>query len=180
MAPFLDSMHRLIAAEELLRGTLARTSVYPREVVKAALEHNAAAVILAHNHPSRVAEPRRADDLLTTVPKQGLALIDCRTLDPFVVGGTKITVLRNAGCCEPSSVWVRVPAGQCTITIRLPTTVLSGANEAAAWRGGGDRPQAANWAGAARQAFCRCLQVKVALRGYPWHPRPHADNGLEV
>ena len=62
---FLDSQHRLIAAEELFRGTLAQTSVYPREVVKAALARNAAAVIFAHNHPSGVAEPSRADELLT-------------------------------------------------------------------------------------------------------------------
>ena len=62
---FLDSQHRLIAAEELFRGTLAQTSVYPREVVKAALKHNAAAVIFAHNHPSGVAEPSRADEMLT-------------------------------------------------------------------------------------------------------------------
>ena len=62
---FLDSQNRLLAAEELFRGTLAQTSVYPREVVKAALAHNAAAVIFAHNHPSGVAEPSRADELLT-------------------------------------------------------------------------------------------------------------------
>src|SRR5438874_3177241 len=78
---FLDSQHRLIAADEMFRGTLAQTSVYPREIVKAALERNAAAVIFAHNHPSGVAEPSRADELLTQALKQALALVDIRTLD---------------------------------------------------------------------------------------------------
>ena len=82
---FLDSQHRVIACDELFRGTLAQTSVYPREVVKAALAHNAAAVIFAHNHPSGVAEPSRADELLTQALKQALALVDVRTLDHFVV-----------------------------------------------------------------------------------------------
>jgi DNA repair protein RadC len=93
----LDSQHRLIACEELFRGTLAQTSVYPREVVKAALRHNAAAIIFAHNHPSGVAEPSRADEMLTTALKQALALIDCRTLDHLIVGGTKITSLAERG-----------------------------------------------------------------------------------
>jgi DNA repair protein RadC len=84
---FLDAQHQLIAADELFRGTLSQTSVYPREVVKAALQHNAAAVIFAHNHPSGVAEPSRADELLTAALKQALALVDCKTLDHFVVGG---------------------------------------------------------------------------------------------
>ena len=84
---FLDSQHRLIACEELFRGTLAQTSVYPREVVKAALSYNAAAVIFAHNHPSGIAEPSRADELLTQSLKSALALVDVRTLDHFVVGG---------------------------------------------------------------------------------------------
>jgi len=83
---FLDAQHRLIAAEELFRGTLSQTSVYPREVVKAALRHNAAAVIFAHNHPSRLAEPSRADELLTQALKQALTLVDIKTLDHFVVG----------------------------------------------------------------------------------------------
>lgn len=82
---FLDAQHRLIACEEMFRGTLAQTSVYPREVVKAALSRNAAAVIFAHNHPSGVAEPSRADELLTASLKQALALVDIRTLDHFVV-----------------------------------------------------------------------------------------------
>jgi DNA repair protein RadC len=83
----LDSQHRLITYLELFRGTLAQTSVYPREVVKAALAHNAAAMILAHNHPSGVAEPSRADELLTQALKQALALIDVRVLDHFIVAG---------------------------------------------------------------------------------------------
>lgn len=83
---FLDAQHRLIAAEELFRGTLTQTSVYPREVVKQALAHNAAAVILAHNHPSGVLEPSRADELLTQTLKSSLALVDVRVLDHLVVG----------------------------------------------------------------------------------------------
>jgi DNA repair protein RadC len=84
---FLDAQHRVIASTELFRGTLAQTSVYPREVVKEALAHNAAAVIFAHNHPSGVSEPSRADELLTQALKQALALIDVKVLDHFVVAG---------------------------------------------------------------------------------------------
>ena len=87
VALWLDAQNRLIAAEELFRGTLTQTSVYPREVVKAALRHNAGAVILAHNHPSGMAEPSRADELLTTNLKQALALVDVRVLDHFIVAG---------------------------------------------------------------------------------------------
>jgi DNA repair protein RadC len=82
---FLDAQHRLIAAEELFRGTLAQTSVYPREIVKRALEVNAAAVVFAHNHPSGIAEPSRADEALTTTLQNALALVDIRTLDHFIV-----------------------------------------------------------------------------------------------
>ena len=82
---FLDTQHRVIAAEELFHGTLSQTSVYPREVVKRALAHNAAAVILAHNHPSGVAEPSQADQLLTSALKQALGLVDVCVLDHFVV-----------------------------------------------------------------------------------------------
>lgn len=82
---FLDTQHRVIAVEELFRGTLSQTSVYPREVVKRALAHNAAAVILAHNHPSGVAEPSQSDQLLTGALKQALSLVDVRVLDHFVV-----------------------------------------------------------------------------------------------
>lgn len=85
MTLFLDAQHRVIAAEELFRGTLTQTSVYPREVVKQALQYNAAAVIFAHNHPSGVAEPSRADEALTQALKQALALVDVRVLDHFVV-----------------------------------------------------------------------------------------------
>ena len=87
VALLLDAQNRLVQYIELFRGTLAQTSVYPREVVKAALEHNAAAMILAHNHPSGVAEPSRADELLTQSLKQALALVDVRVLDHFIVAG---------------------------------------------------------------------------------------------
>jgi len=83
---FLDAQNRVIAVEELFSGTLTQTSVFPREVVRTALHHNAAAVIFAHNHPSGVAEPSRADETLTQALKQALALIDVRVLDHFVVG----------------------------------------------------------------------------------------------
>jgi DNA repair protein RadC len=83
---FLDSQQRLVACEEMFRGTLSQTSVYPREVVKRALTLNAASVILAHNHPSGVLEPSRADELLTQTLKSSLALVDVRVLDHFVVG----------------------------------------------------------------------------------------------
>ncbi len=94
---FLDSQNRLIAVEELFRGTLTQTSVYPREVVKAALKHNAAGVILAHNHPSGVVEPSRADELLTQSLKAALSLVDIRTLDHFVVAGTQTTSFAERG-----------------------------------------------------------------------------------
>ncbi len=87
MVIFLDAQHRAIASEELFHGTLTQTSVYPREVVKRALYHNAAAVIFAHNHPSGVAEPSQADRLLTDGLKQALALVDVRVLDHFIVAG---------------------------------------------------------------------------------------------
>ena len=83
---FLDAQHRLIRFEEMFRGTLSQTSVYPREVLKQALALNAAAVILTHNHPSGVAEPSRADEHLTRQLSAALALIDVRVLDHVVVG----------------------------------------------------------------------------------------------
>jgi DNA repair protein RadC len=86
-ALWLDAQNRLIAAEEIFRGTLTQTSVYPREVVKLALRHNAAAVVLAHNHPSGVAEPSRADELLTGELRQALALVEVRVIDHFIVAG---------------------------------------------------------------------------------------------
>ena len=94
---YLDSQNRLIGVEELFRGTLSQTSVYPREVVKAALAHNAAAMIFAHNHPSGVAEPSRADELLTQALKQALALVDIRALDHFVVAGGRLVSFAERG-----------------------------------------------------------------------------------
>jgi DNA repair protein RadC len=85
-ALFLDTRHRVLAFEELAHGTLNGTAVYAREVVKSALRHNAAAVIFAHNHPSGVAEPSRADEVLTARLKDALALVEIRVLDHVVVG----------------------------------------------------------------------------------------------
>jgi DNA repair protein RadC len=93
----LDSQHRVIEYAELFRGTLAQTSVYPREVVKIALTHNAAAMIFAHNHPSGVPEPSRADELLTQTLKQALSLVDIRVLDHFVVAGSDIVSFAERG-----------------------------------------------------------------------------------
>jgi len=90
VAMFLDAQNRVIETEELFRGTLTQTSVYPREVVKRALHHNAGAVILAHNHPSGVAEPSHADETLTQALKQSLALVDIRVLDHFIVAGSSV------------------------------------------------------------------------------------------
>jgi DNA repair protein RadC len=87
VALWLDAQNRLLKAEELFTGTLTQTSVYPREVVKAALANNAAAVILAHNHPSGIAEPSRADEMLTRSLKEALAMVDVRLLDHFIVAG---------------------------------------------------------------------------------------------
>lgn len=82
---FLNSQNGVIATEDMFMGTLTQTSVYPREVVRAALGHNAAAVIFAHNHPSGTAEPSRADEVLTKTLKAALALVDVRVLDHFIV-----------------------------------------------------------------------------------------------
>jgi DNA repair protein RadC len=84
---FLDSGNRLLAADELFHGTLNQTAVYPREVVRRSLEHNAAAVILAHNHPSGVAEPSAADRLLTAALQRALAQVDIPVLDHLIVAG---------------------------------------------------------------------------------------------
>ena len=89
VALFLDAQNRLITAEELFRGTLTQTSVYPREVVKRALANNAAATILAHNHPSGVAEPSIQDQALTRTLSEALALIDVKVLDHFVIAGSQ-------------------------------------------------------------------------------------------
>ena len=93
----LDAQHRVIATEELFRGTLTQTSVYPREVVKCALRHNSAAVIFAHNHPSGVAEPSHADELLTRSLKAALALVDVQVLDHFIVAGTRTLSFAERG-----------------------------------------------------------------------------------
>jgi len=83
---FLDNQHHILEFEELFRGTIDGASVYPREVVKKALDHNAAAVIFAHNHPSGISEPSQADKLITNKLKQALDLLDIRVLDHFIIG----------------------------------------------------------------------------------------------
>ena len=88
---FLDSNHRLVKAETLFRGTLSQAAVYPREVVRGALACNAAAVVLAHNHPSGMPEPSRADEYLTQTLKAALSLVDVRVLDHLVVGDTVVS-----------------------------------------------------------------------------------------
>ncbi|MBA3595299.1 MAG: DNA repair protein RadC [Pseudomonadota bacterium] len=94
---FLDSQHRLIALEELFRGTLTQTSVYPREVVVRALALQAASVVLAHNHPSGEARPSRADEALTQTLKAALGLVDVRVLDHFVVTRTQAVSMAELG-----------------------------------------------------------------------------------
>ncbi len=94
---FLDSQHRLIAFEEMFKGTLTQTSVYPREVVVRALHHQAAAVVLAHNHPSGSPQPSKADEALTKTLKTTLALVDVRVLDHFVVAGLNTTSMAELG-----------------------------------------------------------------------------------
>lgn len=94
---YLDNRHRLIAFEELFRGTIDGASVHPREVVKQALARNAAAVIVAHNHPSGVAEPSQADELITQRIKQALALVDIRLLDHIIVGDAASVSLAERG-----------------------------------------------------------------------------------
>lgn len=96
-ALFLDAQHRLIAFKTLFRGTLTQTSVYPREVVKEALAMQAAAVVLAHNHPSGAAEPSRADEFLTGTLKNALQLIDVRVLDHMVVGHGEVVSFAERG-----------------------------------------------------------------------------------
>lgn len=94
---FLDSQHRLIVFEQMFRGTLTQTSVYPREVVTRALEHRAASVVLTHNHPSGSTQPSRADQALTQTLKAALALVDVRVLDHFVVAGNQATSMAELG-----------------------------------------------------------------------------------
>jgi DNA repair protein RadC len=94
---FLDAQNRLIRAEEMFRGTLTQTSVYPREVLKRALELGAAAVLLAHNHPSGAAEPSKADEYLTQTLTRALALIDVRVLDHLVVAPAEVVSFAERG-----------------------------------------------------------------------------------
>jgi DNA repair protein RadC len=94
---YLDTRHRLIAFEEMFRGTLDGASVHPREVLRQALAHNAAAVILAHNHPSGVAEPSRADELITLRLRDALSLVDIRVLDHLIVAGPDTVSLAERG-----------------------------------------------------------------------------------
>jgi DNA repair protein RadC len=94
---WLDAQHRVISFQESFRGTLTQTSVYPREIVKAALAANAAAVIFAHNHPSGVAQPSQADELLTRNLKEALGLVDVKVLDHFIVAGTQAISFAERG-----------------------------------------------------------------------------------
>ena len=94
---FLDAQHRLLKLEDLFFGTLTQTSVYPREVVKRALALNAGAVVLAHNHPSGVAEPSRADEYLTQTLTSALKLVDVRVLDHLVVGQGQVVSMAERG-----------------------------------------------------------------------------------
>ncbi|CAB4158706.1 RadC DNA repair proteins [uncultured Caudovirales phage] len=97
MVVFLDSQHHVIAAETLFHGSLSQTSVYPREVVRRALQLNAGAVILAHNHPSGSCEPSRADEHLTQTLKAALTLVDVRVLDHLVVSGNRCVSFAERG-----------------------------------------------------------------------------------
>ena len=94
---WLDAQHRVISYQEVFRGTLTQTSVYPREIVKAALAANAAAVIFAHNHPSGVAQPSQADELLTRNLKEALGLVDVKVLDHFIVAGSQAISFAERG-----------------------------------------------------------------------------------
>ena len=97
MVLFLDNQHRLIAHETLFTGTINHTQVHPREVIKAALKYNAAAIVLSHNHPSGYSEPSHADRLLTDHLKQALKLVDICLLDHLVVGGMDIVSFAERG-----------------------------------------------------------------------------------
>jgi DNA repair protein RadC len=94
---FLDAQNRLLAMEELFRGTLTQTSIYPREVVLRALHHNASAVVLSHNHPSGEVQPSRADEALTHTLKAALALVDVRVLDHVIVAPGQALSMAEAG-----------------------------------------------------------------------------------
>jgi len=97
MVLFLDARNRLIEAEEMFRGTLTQTSVYPREVVKRSLYFNAASVLFAHNHPSGLAEPSHSDEMLTRALREALALVDVKVLDHLVVGSTAVVSMAEKG-----------------------------------------------------------------------------------
>jgi DNA repair protein RadC len=101
VAVFLTSQNRVIEVEELFRGTLAQTSVYPREIVKRALAHNAASVIFAHNHPSGEPEPSQADRALTKTLAEALALVDVRVLDHFIVAPNAALSFAEQGMLPP-------------------------------------------------------------------------------
>jgi DNA repair protein RadC len=94
---WLDAQHKVLAVEEPFRGTLTQTSVYPREIARAALRLNAAAVIFAHNHPSGVAQPSQADELLTRSLIDALALLEVKVLDHFIVAGTQAISFAERG-----------------------------------------------------------------------------------
>jgi DNA repair protein RadC len=94
---WLDAQHKVVGTEEAFRGTLTQTSVYPREIVKKALARNAAAVIFAHNHPSGVAQPSQADELLTRNLREALSLVDVKVLDHFIVAGNQAISFAERG-----------------------------------------------------------------------------------
>lgn len=97
VAVWLDNRHRIIAIDELFKGTIDGASVYPREVVKTALSHNAAAVIFSHNHPSGIPEPSTADNNITDRLKSALSLVDVRVLDHIIIGGTDTVSFAERG-----------------------------------------------------------------------------------
>ncbi len=127
VAVFLDAQNRVLADEELFRGTLTQTSVYPREVVKRALHYNAAAVILAHNHPSGIAEPSRSDEALTQALKQALALVDVKVLDHFVIGAESAISFAERGLPANSRHTSSSPLAPRVSPI-LPPAVYSGSS----------------------------------------------------
>ncbi len=97
VAIFLDAQNRVLVVEEVFRGTLTQTSVYPREIVKLSLANNAAGVLFAHNHPSGIAEPSHADEALTRALRQALALVDVKVLDHFVIAANGVTSFAERG-----------------------------------------------------------------------------------
>jgi DNA repair protein RadC len=99
IALFLDVEHRMIACETLFKGTLTRTAVYPREIVRRALEHNAAAIIFAHNHPTGAAQPSAMDKMLTSELKKVMNCVEIPMLDHLIVSGTEVWSFRANGLC---------------------------------------------------------------------------------